>query len=413
MPVPPSGQVWFGPRALTPRRLFLIMAKNGFGMRGFKRFEFKKAIVVVAVLVMLLSCSCMGARGWPSGTVDGGTMYIGSMGGAIVALNAESGVRMWEWKAEKEEVGSFLSCGAGAGQFSAGQVYGGPLVVDGVAYFGAYDGKVYALDVEDGDELWSYQLDGTIVGGIAVANGTLYVGTSDGYLYALETEVEGMEGRLKEGFVPVETGDKVWAQPVVHDDTVYFGSLDHKLYAVDGATGESIWDEPFETGGGIGSPPVVVNGVVYIGSFDSKFYAVDAATKEEKWVFEAENWFWANPVYRDGIIYACSLDHKVYAIDAASGELASSWPGPFDAGSEIKSSPVIVDDVLVVASEFGKIYGLDIQSGSEEWDVDLEAKVGSALFGSDGFCHVNAQDGWLYTFNASTGRQEWKVNLVE
>jgi len=389
------------------------MAKNGSGMRGFKGFEFKKAIIVAAVLAMLLTCSCMGARGWPSGTLDGGRMYVGSMGSTIAALNPESGVRIWEWEAEQEAAGGFLSCGAGAGQFSAGGIYGAPLVVDGVVYVGAYNGKVYALDVEDGDEIWSYELDGTIVGGITVADGTLYVGTSDGYLYALETEVEGMEGRLKEGFAPVETGDKVWAQPVVHDGTVYFGSLDHKLYAVDGATGEPIWNEPFETGGGIASTPMVVNGVVYVGSFDSRFYALDAATKEEKWVFAAENWFWSNPAYRDGIIYACSLDNKVYAIDASTGELASSWPEPFDTGAEIKSSPVIVDDVLVVASEVGKVYGLDIQTGSENWNVDLEARVGSDLFGSDGLCHVNAQDGWLYTFNASTGRQEWKVKLVD
>jgi outer membrane protein assembly factor BamB len=399
---------------LTPFLFREIMPIVGFGMLDFRRTGLKNAIAAVALSACLLVSGCMGARGWPSGVVSDGTLYVGSMQGRIVALNADSGVRIWEWEREKEDdIGGFLSCGAGAGQFAAGSIYGAPQVADGVVYFGGYDGGIYAVDAEGGANLWSYELEGTIVGGVAVGNDALYVGCSDGNLYALDIGVVGSQGRLKEGFVTAETGDKVWARPLVHDGIVYFGSLDHKLYAVDGDTGEPVWDAPFETGGGIGSTALIVDGVLYVGSFDSKFYAVDAATGQEIWALEAGNWFWSDPVYRDGIVYACSLDYNVYAIDAETGEIASSWPGPFDTGAEVKSSPVIVDDLLVVASEDGKIYGLDLTSGAKEWEEDVEAKVGSSLVASDGTLHINAQDGKLYTFTASTGRQKWSVALVD
>ena len=51
-----------------------------------------------------------------------------------------------------------------------------------------------------------------------------------------------------------ETGGDVFSSPAIGSDgTVYFGSLDNKLYALNGKTGVKIWE--FETGGWIRSSP--------------------------------------------------------------------------------------------------------------------------------------------------------------
>lgn len=63
-------------------------------------------------------------------------------------------------------------------------------------------------------------------------------------------------------------------------ETVYVGSVNHKLYAWDAATGLKRWD--FVTGGEILSSPSVANGVVYLGSNDKKLYALDAVTGAKK-----------------------------------------------------------------------------------------------------------------------------------
>lgn len=369
-----------------------------------KRAISMKAIIVAIVLTTLVLSGCVGPRGWPGVAVDGDTLFVGTMDGRVLALNPDSGSRIWQWKPEAEEAGSFLDC-AGQGQFGAGNLYGIPVVADGTVYVGAYNGKVYAIDADSGSDVWNYDTDSPIAGGVAVAGDTLFVGTSDGELHAIDVA----SGESKQGF-PFQTEKKIWSTPVVQDGTVYFGSLDHRLYAVDAGTGELKWD--FETDGGIASPPLVVGGVVYVGSFDSKFYAVDAYTGEEKWAFDqAGNWFWAEALYEEGIIYACSLDHHVYAIDAGSGELV--WATPFDTGGPIKSSPVIVGDVLVVASEAGIVYGIDPDSGEEVWDFDLEFKVLAPLCASGTEVYLNAQDNRLYTFDGATGRQDWSVSLVE
>jgi len=377
-----------------------------------KQARTKKALIIVVILSCLVLSGCMGPRGWPGIASEGEKLYVGTMGGTVVALNPEGG-RLWEWEPPGEQGGSMIAC-SGGGQFRAGLLYGVPVVADGVVYVSSYNGRVYAVDTEYRADKWKYDTGSPIAGGVAVANNTVFVGCSDGKLYALEANVTTYEGRPKAGFKPFQTDDKIWSTPVVYDGTVYFGSLDQKLYAIDADTGELKWE--FKAQGAIASTPLIVGDVVYIGAFDSRFYALDADTGEQKWVFEqADNWFWSQALYANGTIYACSLDHRVYAIEADTGELYSGWAEPFDAGSEIKSSPVIVGDVLVVATEEGEVFGLDVETGKSKWPnvVDLDAHVLAPIFASGGTVYINAQDNRLYTFEGATGRQNWSVPLSQ
>ena len=57
------------------------------------------------------------------------------------------------------------------------------------------------------------------------------------------------------------------------DGTVYVGSWDKKLYAINGKSGVKLWE--FETGDGVYSSPAIgSDGTVYIGSDDNKLYAI-------------------------------------------------------------------------------------------------------------------------------------------
>lgn len=391
-------------------------------MFDIKRVRSTKPIVIAILLAILALSGCIGPRGWPGVVAIGDTVFVGSMDGRIVRLEVSARQEdkrvpskadgEWVWEPEAGPAGSIFSCGA-AGQFGTGVLYGPPAVGNDTVYTGAYNGKVYAIHAEHGTEVWDepFETGGSIVGGVAVANDTLFVGSSDGKLYAVDVGT----GRAKQGFDPYPTGDKIVSTPVVQDGVVYFGSLDQKLYAIYADTGELKWDKPFKTGGGIGSKPLVVNGVVYFGSFDSKFYAVNAETGTQEWVFgEAGNWFWSEALYDNGIIYACSLDHNVYAIDADSGELASEWStNPFSTEDQIRSSPVIVGDVLVVASEDGKVYGIDLESGEERWKpIELESSILAPLSAAGGMVYINTRhDNTVYAFDGETGRQDWSIPL--
>jgi outer membrane protein assembly factor BamB len=53
---------------------------------------------------------------------------------------------------------------------------------------------------------------------------------------------------------------------------VYIGSDDGKIYAVDAASGQELWD--ITTGDSVTSSPAIANGILYVGSDDGKLYAI-------------------------------------------------------------------------------------------------------------------------------------------
>ena len=70
------------------------------------------------------------------------------------------------------------------------------------------------------------------------------------------------------------TESAVFSSPVIGpDSTLYVGSRDNNLYAINGKSAGKLWQ--FETGGEVWcSPTIGFGGTVYIGSVDKKLYAI-------------------------------------------------------------------------------------------------------------------------------------------
>lgn len=78
--------------------------------------------------------------------------------------------------------------------------------------------------------------------------------------------------------------ERGFASPAVVDGTVYVGSHDATVYAIDATDGTQQWQ--FETEGVVFSSPAVARGRVYVGSRDTNVYALDAETGGRHWRFE-------------------------------------------------------------------------------------------------------------------------------
>ncbi len=351
------------------------------------------------------------ARGWSGGLVVGDNLFIASMEGRVIAMDAADGTILGEPVAvETAPASGGLGCGSifGTPKATAVAIYGSPAVGgDLMVYVGGYDGKIYAFDFE-GDRLrqeprWysrSEDISGPVVGGIVVVQDTVYYGTSGGKIFA----VDAIDGRRKWMF---ETGSKIWSTPAIDGETLFIGSFDKKLYAIDTTTGEERWEKPFEVEGAIVSTPVVYNNIVYFGSFDRHFYAVDVVSGEEVWRFPTDedeegnpsNWFWVKPVAYDGVIYAASLDGKVYALNADNGEKIAE----FDLGSPISSSPVLVGSSIILVTQKGDVYSLDTTNKQQKLLDNLEETVHAPLFAGDGVVYVHTISDALYALDVQSG----------
>ena len=91
-----------------------------------------------------------------------------------------------------------------------------------------------------------------------------------------------------------ETGSYVTSSPAIGSDgTVYVGSADRKLYAINGKSGVYLWS--FETGEDFevsSSPAIGSDGTVYVGSVDKKVYAIKTDSKglaKSPWPMRGQN----------------------------------------------------------------------------------------------------------------------------
>jgi outer membrane protein assembly factor BamB len=153
------------------------------------------------------------------------------------------------------------------------------------------------------------------------------------------------------------TGGGIHSSPAVVDGTVYVGSRDGNLYALNADTGEKLW--AFKTGSWVESSPVVVGGVVYVGSNDGYLYALDARTGAKLWSFGTKYSIRSSPAVADGIIYFGSNDYCVYAVDALTGK--KLWRHETD--SRVTTSPVVSDGIVVVGTGEGALYTLNARNG--------------------------------------------------
>ncbi|HKJ01479.1 MAG TPA: PQQ-binding-like beta-propeller repeat protein [Longimicrobiales bacterium] len=334
-----------------------------------------------------------------SPTVVDGVAYVGSTDGILHALSLADGSELWAYDA-----GSPISST--------------PAVAGSLVFVGDRAGTLHAVRAEDGvgawrletgpdmplpwgNEGWDYYTSSPVV-----AQGIVVIGSGDGSVYAADAAT----GELRWSYA---TEGRIRSSPAVANGVVYVGSMDGRLHAIDLATGAAKWR--FETEGyaldssewgfdrrSIQSSPAVVGGTVYFGSRDGHVYAVDAATGAARWRFDQEvSWCITSPAVRDGVVYAGTSDgHFVQALDAASGE--ELWRTP--TGGRVFASPSVAGETVVVGDQAGTLFALDAATGAVRWRYDAgDAIQSSATVGGD-LILVGSDDGYLYALQGTSGK---------
>ncbi|HXJ90962.1 MAG TPA: PQQ-binding-like beta-propeller repeat protein [Candidatus Binatia bacterium] len=315
-----------------------------------------------------------GGRVIGSPAIVKGMVFVGSTDGNFYAIDADSGTQKWKFTTKAWEVSSAA-------------------IDSGVAYFLSYDGNFYALDAATGLLKWKFKTEGErhyagthlhylqpatesmpdpwdfYLSSPAVWSGTVYFGSSDGNVYALDALSGAMKWKFK-------TGDVVHSSPAIADGTLYVGSWDRNLYAIDAAIGKEKWR--FKTGDdpdahnhiGIQSSPAVVDGVVYFGSRDAYAYAVDAATGQQLWKFSTDgSWVNNSMVVQNGKAYfGTSIPGIMHAVDAKTGKVVFDLP----TGTPVFASMALAGDTLYLGNFGGKLTAIDLKTQKPAWVFDSD-----------------------------------------
>jgi outer membrane protein assembly factor BamB len=91
----------------------------------------------------------------------------------------------------------------------------------------------------------------------------------------------------------------------------------------------------------------------------------------------------------------------------------------FDAQNPIVSSPVMMDELLVVADESGTVHVFDLNAESEDNamplrhvpPIDIGAPVKSSFCAHEGLVYIRGEDNRIYVVDIDQGRVSWEFAL--
>lgn len=339
-----------------------------------------------------------------------------------------------------------------------------PVVADGFVYVGDRAGRFHAVRTADGSPAWTFTGPNRIDGRAVVAGDQVLFVDSRNDLVALARADGSLRWRCPL-YDAAEAGGKPLAEnptfnrrvavPLVVDDTVYCGSADGGLYALDAATGTRRWRHPagaaifspiaqfddatlafgtmdgsvvlldrhtqketarLQTGGGVVTRPLLVGDRVIVGSRDYMLYGFDRATGQPAWKFSYWfSWVESTPQLHDGVIYVGASDYRrVTALDPASGrELWGTdvrgmcWGWPAVTHDTVFTGTVAQNIPGTVIRHTGGLMALDRRTGAVRWQFLSPVPPENAFGGFAGSLAVDGErvigagfDGKLMAFPA-------------
>ncbi|HRH49816.1 MAG TPA: PQQ-binding-like beta-propeller repeat protein [Panacibacter sp.] len=244
-----------------------------------------------------------------------------------------------------------------------------------------------------------------------VTGGMVFMPSTQGILFALDAA----------------TGNTVWQYaPYSHfvgtgcvANNIVYTFTDYPLaavHALDASTGNVIWIDTFKTRTySVSSAPVIFKKTVFI-NIQSKIYALDAQTGAIKWQQGlggvAAAGVASTPTVAGGTLY-CGTTNSLAALDASNGNVKWSYP----TGVVVTSSPCVANGVVYFTGNNGNSYAVDT-SGILKWVLpqynDSYYSSASPTYYNGiiyGTTHSYPYSTILRALDANTGALIWKDSI--
>ena len=295
-----------------------------------------------------------------------------------------------------------------------GPVFASPTIEHNVAYVGSLDSALYALDLVTGQPKWTRKFNGAIRSSACINGNQLYFVCADGVFYSLDVNtgktlwrfrtLGGILGERKYDFA-----DYYHSSPLLHNNSLFFGSGDGRVYALKAETGEVIWS--YQTNDIVHNTPVAFGDKIYVGSFDGNLYALNQQNGTLAWKFKSvghrffpKGEMQGSPVVANGLVYIGSRDYNLYAIDAQNGY--GHWNKQFPLGWATALTPR--DSILYVGTSDDRVMvALDGRNGREIWRTNTKFNIFGTMAFSAGMGYFGTLMGKVFCLDLKTGAIRW------
>ena len=276
-------------------------------------------------------------------TAQASQLLLGTERGLVYSLDPQTGVEQWK-------------------AVVAGEVLAPPAVEDDIVVVNTLSGKVYGLNAQTGEEIWRFEnlvppLTLRGLGMPAIANGGVFMGTPDGKLNALILD-RGFQIWEEQITAPSGSNDlermvDVDADVIVAGETVYAVAYNGDLMAADLRSGRETWKRPYSSYQGM-----VMDGFqLYLSNTSSYVYAIDRRDAVELWAnLELENRQITSPAYVGSYVVVGDLDGYLHWLDGNTGSFVARMEVDSDG---LYVPPVVEGNVMYVQSRDGDLYAIE------------------------------------------------------
>ena len=326
----------------------------------------------------------IGARQGP--VVADGRVYAAAAEGRVTALDLQTGKEVWQFEGTKED---------------ALRLSGGPGVGDGLVAVGSLAGDVIVLDASNGSERWRAKVTSEVIAAPLVTQGLVFVRSNDGRVSAFDA-ANGERRWFSEHELPSLTvrGN---APLVFAPGIVFVGNDDGTLSALALQDGRVLWQQPVANVDGrtelermsdVDSAPLIDGTLLFVSSFKNRSVAIDGPTGRPMWQSE-HGGIGGMAVSPSGLLVS-SPAGTVYSLDKNTG--AALWSQPVLARRSV-TGPAVQGDYAVVGDFDGYLHWLRLDNG----EVAARERVGGKALRAkpvvaDGILLVQNVEGELSAF---------------
>ena len=287
-------------------------------------------------------------------------------------------------------------------------VLGGGLAFDnGHLYITTGRGKIFAVNAEDGKEIWQQFLGVPLRAAPKAGDGRVYAVSVDNQLFALDAE-KGTQLWSHRG-INENAGFLASISPAVSQYIIIAPYSSGEIHALDSASGQNLWNDSLlkprrnnATFGfsGIGGNPVISDDVVY--AVDSNGLTAAFALQSGRRLWEQEISSLNTPWIAGDFIYMISTESQAVCLYRGDGRI--KWVQQLPRYEDKKKhrlpytwfGPVLASDKLLVAGAHGQMMLLSPKDGTTLSTVDIPENITNAPVIAGGRMYFVTSDARLH-----------------
>ncbi len=245
---------------------------------------------------------------------------------------------------------------------------------------------------------WSFQAKDAIQSSAAIVDGTVFVGSMDGLLHAIDLATGKPRWQYKTAG-PVEE-----SSPCVHGGVVFVGDLGATLHAIDAASGKALWT--FKAQDEIKSSPNWSEDRIYFGSYDQNLYCLSAPTGALIWQYRTDGPVHCTPAIEKGRVYISGCDENFRAVSALTGKQLFALP----LGAYSGASAALLGGYAYVGTFGNEVLGIDLERRRVRWTYKHATRTfpyySSAALTPE-YVVVGGRDKMIHCLARATGKERW------